>query len=73
MTEEVMESLPEKLKPHICTLKRASMDTTKNIPMCESGIEVVNFDKIPNEFARGRGWSSVPKSNDALFLTSHVF
>lgn len=43
MTEEVMESLPEKLKPHICTLKRASMDTTKNIPMCESGIEVVNF------------------------------
>lgn len=56
MTEEVMESLPEKLKPHICTLKRASMDTTKNIPMCESGIEVVNFDKIPNEFARGRGW-----------------
>ena len=29
MTEEVMESLPEKLKPHICTLKRASMDTTK--------------------------------------------
>ncbi|MBM6668062.1 hypothetical protein QUW49_04685 [Lacrimispora saccharolytica] len=67
MTEEVMESLPEKLKPHICTLKRASMDTTKNIPMCESGIEVVNFDKIPNEFARGRGWSSVPKSNDALY------
>lgn len=59
MTEEVMESLPEKLKPHICTLKRASMDTTKNIPMCESGIEVVNFDKIPNEL---RSWPSRKKN-----------
>ena len=36
--------------------------------MCESPIKVVDFDKIPNEFARGKGWSGVPKSNDALYI-----
>lgn len=65
MTEEVMNSLPEVLGKYTCTLKKASMDTTKSEPMCNSMIKVVNFDKIPNEFSRGRGWSGVPKSNDA--------
>ncbi len=68
MTEEVMNALPEVLRKYICTLKRASTDTTNDKPMCESAIKVVNFDKIPNEFARGRGWSGVPKSNDALYI-----
>lgn len=68
MTEEVIKELHDKLKAHICTLKKSSMDTTNKIPMCESILKVVNFDKIPNEYARGRGWSSVPKSNDALYI-----
>lgn len=68
MTEEVVYSLPEVLKKHLCTLKKASMDTTNKAPMCESPIKVVDFDKIPNEFARGKGWSGGPKSNDALYI-----
>ena len=68
MTEEALKQLPENLKRYICTLKKASRDTTNNEPMCESMITVVNFDKIPNEYARGRGWSGVPKSNDALYI-----
>ena len=68
MTEEVVYSLPQVLKNYICTLKKASMDTTKKEPMCESLIKVVDFDKIPNEFARGKGWNGVPKSNDALYV-----
>lgn len=36
--------------------------------MCQSTMKVVNFDKIPNEYARGREWNGVPKSNDALYI-----
>ena len=68
MTDEVISKLSPKLKDYICTLKKASMDITHNNPMCESLIRVVNFDKIPNEYSRGRGWSGVPKSNDALYI-----
>ena len=68
MTEEVINRLPEELKEYICTLKRASMDTTNQKPMCESYLKVVNFDRIPNVYARGKGWSGVPKSNDALYV-----
>ena len=68
MTEEVISKLPNKFKDYICTLKRASTDTSNKNSMCESFIKVVNFDKIPNLYARGRGWSSVPKSNDALYI-----
>lgn len=70
MTEAVISALPEVLKKHLCTLKRASTDTTHSDAMCESNIKVVNFDKIPNEFARGKGWKGVPKSNDALYITA---
>lgn len=69
MTEEVINNkLPSKLRGYICTLKKSSMDTTNKNPMCESNLKVVNFDKIPNEYARERGWSGVPKSNDALYI-----
>ena len=68
MTEEVIKKLPKKLNNYICTLKKASMDTTQKISMCESVLKVVNFDKIPNEYCRGRGWSGVPMSNDALYI-----
>lgn len=56
MIKEIVCTLPKVLKNHICTLKKASMDTTNKAPMCESLIEVIDFDKIPNEFARGKGW-----------------
>lgn len=60
MTEETISKLPDVLRGHICTLKRASLDTTKKKSMCESTVKVVNFDKIPNEYARGKGWACVP-------------
>lgn len=68
MTEEVINKLPDELKEYICTLKKASTDTSNKEPMCESLMKVVNFDKIPNRYAKGRGWSGVPKSNDALYV-----
>lgn len=71
MTEEVIKKLPEELSGYICTLKKASTDTSNNEPMCESLIKVVNFDRVPNKYAQGRGWSGVPKSNDALYIDIH--
>lgn len=68
MTEEVINNLPVELKNYICTLTKSSTDTTNKKPMCESDLKVINFDKIPNEYARGKGWSGVPKSNDALYI-----
>lgn len=58
MTDEVISKLPEVLRGNICTLKRASGDTTNNEYMCESGLKVINFDKIPDEYARGKGSNS---------------
>lgn len=68
MTEDIISNLPDIFKKHICTLKRTSLDESKSINMCESTLKVVNFDKIPNEYCRGKGWSNVPKSNDALYI-----
>lgn len=68
MIEEVIEKLPEILKKHICTLKKASKDITNGKYMSESDIKVINFDKIPNEYSRGKGWNGIPKSNDALYI-----
>ena len=68
MTKDVIEQLPEQLKKYLCPIKKASKDTTNKIPMSESTLEVVDFDKIPNEYARGRGWQGVPNSNDALYI-----
>lgn len=68
MTEEVIDKLPKQLGKYICTLKSASMDTTNRKSMCESSIKVVHFDKVPNEYSRGKGWNGVPKSNDALYI-----
>ena len=36
--------------------------------MCESLIKVIDFDKIPNVYSRGKGWGAVPKSNDVLYI-----
>lgn len=69
MTEKVINELPEVLKRHICTMKKASFDESKAVNMTESLLKVVNFDKIPNEYSRGKGWSGVLASNDALYIT----
>lgn len=69
MTNEEMENLPELLKKFICTLKKASYDDANKEFMCESQIEVIDFDKFPNEYARDKGWNGVPKSNDALYIS----
>lgn len=69
MTEDVIRGLPDLLKRHICTLKKASRDDTNHQEMCKSQLKVVDFDKIPKEYARGRGWRVVPKSNDALYIS----
>lgn len=68
MREEVMNALPKLLKEHITTLKKASADGSNKAYMCESKMEIIDFDKIPNEYARGKGWNGVPKSNDALYI-----
>ncbi|WP_270556604.1 hypothetical protein [Dorea amylophila] len=68
MTEEVINKLPEELKTHICTIKKASKDNSNNICMCKSDIKVIDFDKIPKNYARGKGWRGFPKSNDALYI-----
>lgn len=70
MTEEVINALPQIFQNHICTLKRASLDDTNRTFMCESEIKVIHFDKIPKDYARGRGWNGVPSSNDALYISS---
>ncbi|MFA6941081.1 MAG: hypothetical protein WCQ54_08900 [Clostridiaceae bacterium] len=71
MTEDKIKNLPDILKNHICTLKKSSFDDCNSINMCESSLKVVDFDKIPNEYSRGKGWANVPKSNDALYINDN--
>lgn len=69
MKQAVIDKLPAELVHKCCTLKKASKDNAKGAFMTESQIEVIDFDKMPNEFSRGKGWNSVPKSNDALYIS----
>lgn len=68
MTEETIKKLPDILKKHVCTLKKASLDDSRSSNMCESTVKVIDFDKIPNEYSRGKGFPGVPNSNDALYI-----
>lgn len=68
MTDNIINSLPSVFQQHICTLKKTSLDGTNNEYICDSVIRVINFDKIPNEYSKGKGWPCVPKSNDALYI-----
>jgi len=68
MTDNTINALPEIFKNNICTLKRASLDDTNRQYMCDSCLKVIHFDKLPKEYARGKGWPGVPKSNDALYI-----
>ena len=70
MKNEIINKLPEELREHKCSLKKASKDDANSQHMCDSLIEVVNFDKIPTVYAKGKGWSGVPLSNDALYIES---
>lgn len=70
MTEEKINELDECLKAHICKLSRASKDDQNNVKMCESGLEVVWFDKIPAEYGKRTGCPKLPKSNDALYVAN---
>lgn len=69
MTEATIDKLPEILKNHISTLKRASCDETNGVYMTESALKVVRLDKVPKEYARGKGWSGIPQTNDALYIS----
>ncbi len=73
MTEDIMNNLPDVFKDHVCTLKKASLDTCNKLSMCESSLSVIHYDKIPNEYCRGKGWSFVPKSNDALYICKNGY
>lgn len=68
MKENVITSLPGVLSKYKSTLKKVSKDTTKGVSMCESDITVINFDKIPNEYAKLKKFPTVPQSNDALYV-----
>lgn len=54
MIDEVKDDLPELLN-HITTLKKSSWDKQKREYMCESKMKVINFDKIPKAYNRGKG------------------
>ena len=68
MKQNCIETLPVVLKSHIKSLSRISAYNSGNSVMTESKITAINFDKIPNEFARGKNYPTVPKSNDALYI-----
>lgn len=57
---------------HVITLKRASKDEKGGHVeyMTESQVDVINFDKVKEAYAREKGLKSHPKSNDALYIQS---
>ena len=55
MTQETVELLSEVLKKFSnCTLCKASRDDTNHEAMCDSRLQVIDFDKIPNEKLKER-------------------
>ncbi len=69
MTEDTIDKLPELFRKHISTLKRASCDETNGSYMTESVLKVVRLDKMPKEYAKGKGWRGIPQTNDALYIS----
>jgi len=59
---------PEMLQKYLSTLKKASKDKNNGIFMTESKIQVVDFDKVPDKYSKVKKISSIPKSNDALYI-----
>lgn len=71
MLHETIVKLHSILNSHISTLYKISYDKAHNIHLSESSLQAVNFDKIPREYARSVGCSSLPASNDALYISPH--
>lgn len=69
MTEDVIKYLPEILKDHTCSLRKASHDKSNEKHMCESKMRIINFDKIPREYAKVKQLDVLPNSNDALYIS----
>ncbi len=55
MTEDVIRGLPDLLKRHVCTLKKASRDDTNRQEMCRSQLKVVKILKNRKEFRLPKG------------------
>lgn len=60
------------LKNHIATLKETSLDAGSSIAeyMTDSQIEVVNFDKVKDDYAGNLHLPTRPQSNDALHIAT---
>lgn len=71
MTEESLKYVPDVFSNLNCTLMRTSKDDTNDQYMTESKLKVINFDRVPKLYAKGKNWRGVPKSNDALYIDSN--
>ena len=60
----------EIFKNNISTFKETSHDANGRCSryMTESEIEVINFDKVKEDYVRGMNLSKMPCSNDALYI-----
>ncbi len=54
-------------------LKKSSVDIQNHIPMCESMIKVIDFDKIPKDYSRGRGWPGGKKHYLKLISLKNIY
>lgn len=68
MIKAVYDTLPEILRT-TCTLEESSKDSEHKTSMSNSSLKVVDFDKIPKKYAEQAMIRTVPKSNDALYIT----
>lgn len=68
MIKAVYDTLPEILKI-TCPLKESSKDSTHETSMTDSLLEVIDFDEVPKRYAREVRIRTLPKSNDALYVT----
>ena len=68
MKSEIINILPETLKDCVCTLRKTSKDDNRMEYMCNSVVKVINFDKVPKLYTKGKGWRGIPCSNDALYI-----
>lgn len=64
------EKIEEMLKPS-CSLKELSKDTSNQEYMCESQLQVMNFDQMPKIYQQWLKCRTTPKSNDVLYITSN--
>jgi hypothetical protein len=72
MTDKIIDGLDDRFKKHFSTFRRISLDSSSSdqrVYMSDSTLRVINFDKIPNEYSRGKGWAGVPTSNDGLYIS----